>query len=85
MDANRQRRWDPQGARRLGARRYRHLLNLFRVTLQSERSCNSRPSGVNVSERVVRVKSDPPKCCSSRCTLLRTAEGEIDSEWAAAV
>jgi hypothetical protein len=51
----------------------------------SARSCKSRPSGVNVSERVVLVNSDSPRRSLSRCTLLLTADGEMESDRAAAV
>lgn len=47
---------------------------------RSARSCRSRPSAVSVSERVVRVNSDTPRCCSSRWTLLLIADGEMDSD-----
>jgi len=51
---------------------------------RSARSCRSRPSGVSVSERVVRVKRLTPSRASSRCTLLLTAEGEMPRDRAAA-
>ena len=49
------------------------------------RSCSSRPSGVSTSERVVRVNSRKPNCCSRRWIVLLTADGDTDSERAAAV
>jgi hypothetical protein len=52
---------------------------------RSARSCKSRPSGVRANERVVRVISGTPSVCSRRWTLLLTADGEIDSDRAAAV